>query len=103
MNFDETKKEKLKDDLIAIEIDPNVKKNEKKPYRALIFSIEKNKINTYNIDIMIYGNNNEILLNIIVVIALLISVVIILVIIIVFLMKMCMKKDQYFDSEDSLL
>ena len=102
-NFDETKKEKLKDDLIAIEIDPNVKKNEKKPYRALIFSIEKNKINTYNIDIMIYGNNNEILLNIIVVIALLISVVIILVILIVFLMKMCMKKDQYFDSEDSLL
>ena len=101
-NFYETKKETL-NRIMSIPIDPNVKKDETRPYRAFIFSMEKNNFQNYTIDVYLYGNNNEILYAFIVVISLIVSVAIILIILIVFLLKICLKKDQYFDKEDSLI
>lgn len=99
--FDSTKKEKL-DKLIAVNIDPNAK-NVKKPFRAFIFSMKTNDFKNYTVDIGIYGNNNENLFDYISVISLIVSVSLILALLIGILVKKCIGRNQYFDSEDSLI
>ena len=93
--FDSTIKEKL-GEIVEVTIDPKAK-NIKKPYRAFIFSMKTNDFKSYKVDIYIYGNNNEIL------ISLIISLAFILALLIAIIIKKCIGRNQYFDSDDSLI
>ena len=99
--FDSTKKEKLRE-LIEVSVDPNAK-NIKKPFRALIFSMKAKDFKSFEADIYIYGNNNEIVFSYILAITLFISLALILSLLIAMIVKKCIRRNQYFDSEDSLI
>jgi len=99
--FDSTIKEKL-GEIVEVTIDPKAK-NIKKPYRAFIFSMKTNDFKSYKVDIYIYGNNNEILFEYIIVISLIISLAFILALLIAIIIKKCIGRNQYFDSDDSLI
>ena len=100
-SFDSTKKEKLGES-VNVTIDPNAK-NIIKPYRAFIFSMKSNDFNSYKVDIYIYGNNNEVLLNFILIISLIVSLAFILALLFTIIIKKCIGRNQYFDSDDSLI
>ena len=100
-SFDSTKKEKLGES-VNVTIDPNAK-NIIKPYRAFIFSMKSNDFNGYEVNIYIYGNNNELLLSIILVISLIVSLAFILALLFTIIIKKCIGRNQYFDSDDSLI
>ena len=58
---------------------------------------------SFNADIYIYGNNNEIVFSYILAITLFISLALILSLLIAMIVKKCIRRNQYFDSEDSLI
>ena len=99
--FDSTKKEKL-GETIEVTIDPKAK-NIIKPYRALIFSMKTNDFKSYKVNVDIYGNNNEILFSYISLISLVISIALILALLIFILIRKCIRRNEYFDSNDSLI